>query len=155
MRISRADLFMQMAQVVAKRSTCYRLNVGAVVTIDNRVVSIGYNGVPPGEPHCRGNNCPGRDGCHETIHAEANAIAYIPQAYGLLPRDLYVTDSPCLDCANLIIKSRVKRVFFATPYRDLAPVQYLIMQGVQVYRVLPSGMVIDWNTGDLVDGNAL
>jgi len=154
-RISRAEMFMQMAQAAAKRSTCYRLNVGAVVTVDNRVVSIGYNGVPAGHPHCRGNHCPGRDGCHETIHAEANALAYIPQSMGLLEKDLYTTDSPCLDCANTILQNRVKRVFFTVPYRDQAPVQYLIMRGVKVYRVMPSGMVIDCNTGDFVDGHTL
>lgn len=151
MRISRAVMFMEMAKLAAKRSTCFRLNVGAVVTVDNRIVSIGYNGSPPGEPHCRGNNCPGRDGCKLTVHAEENALRYVPSSCGLLIKDLYVTDSPCLDCATLILKSRVGRVFFATPYRDTAPLQLLHINGIGVYQVMPSGYVIDWATRDVVE----
>lgn len=148
-------MFMQMAQVVAKRATCFRLNVGAVVTVDNRVVSIGYNGAPAGEPHCRGHHCPGADGCKETIHAEINALRYVPPTTGLLQKDMYVTDSPCIDCALAIAKARVKRVFYSVPYRDTAGLDYLNMQGVSCYRVLPGGYVIDWNTKALVDAETL
>lgn len=148
-------MFMQMANVAAQRSTCFRLNVGAVVTVDNRIVSIGYNGSPPGEGHCRGNSCPGRDGCKETLHAEDNALRYVPQSVQLLEKDLYVTDSPCLDCATKIIKSRVKRLFFETPYRDTAPLQLLWVNGIKVYQVMPSGYVIDWKTRDLIDAESL
>lgn len=155
MRISRAEMFMQMAKVVSQRSTCFRLNVGAVVTIDNRVVSIGYNGTPAGHSHCKGNACEGRDGCHLTVHAEDNALAYVPQGLGLLMKDVYVTDSPCLDCAQIILKSRVRRVFFATPYRDTAPLQLLWLSSIGVYRVLPGGYIVDWKTGDLVEAEKL
>lgn len=151
MRISRQVMFMEVAKVFAKRSTCFRLNVGAVVTVDNRAVSHGWNGQPPGAAHCSGNTCPGADGCKETIHAEDNALRYVPQSVQLLPKDLYVTDSPCLDCAHKIIKARVQRVFFATPYRDTAPLQLLHVNGIEVYQVMPSGYVIDWKTRRIVE----
>lgn len=144
-------MFMQAARVFAQRSTCFRLNVGAVVTVDNRIVSHGWNGQPPGEPHCSGNLCPGKDGCSLTIHAEDNALRYVPQSVQLLPKDMYVTDSPCLDCAQKIVKSRIKRVFFETPYRDTAPLQFLWANGIEVYQVMPSGYVIEWKTRKIVD----
>lgn len=151
MRISRPEMFMQVAKVVAQRSTCFRLNVGAVITVDNRIVSCGYNGSPPGQDHCLGNNCPGADGCHLTIHAEDNAIRYVPQGVQLLMKDLYVTDSPCLSCAQLIAKSRIGRIFFATPYRDTAPLEWLHINKVEVYQVTPAGYVIEWKTRRMVE----
>ena len=73
MRISRDLMFMMMAEAAARRSTCRRLNVGAILTYQNNVVSIGYNGPPPGEPHCYGGDC-GVPMCTRSIHAEFNAI---------------------------------------------------------------------------------
>jgi len=150
-------MFMEMAKVVAKRATCFRLNVGAVVVHDNRIVSIGYNGSPPGEPHCTGHTCAGAAQCRQTIHAEVNALGYISNTYdGNVDLDLYVTDSPCVDCANHILAdSRVHRVFFATPYRVLTGLDILIGEGIEVYRVLPAGYVIDWATQQLVDEGTL
>lgn len=151
MRISRPEMFMQMAQVVAKRATCFRLNVGAVITVDNRVVSIGYNGSPPGEPHCLGNECPGAQGCHLTIHAEDNALRYVPESVQGESKDLYVTDSPCPACVDRILESAtIARVFFATPYRDTSALDKLIANRIEVYRILPSGYIVEWETGQLV-----
>lgn len=151
MRPTRPQMFMEIAQVVAKRSTCMRLNVGAVIVQDRRIVSIGYNGVPAGAPHCLGNNCPGKHHCHETIHAEDNALRHLPgldyKKDGLL--DIYVTDSPCADCFNKIKRHGfVGRVFFGTPYRIN---DHLIDERIGVYRVLPAGYIMDWNTKELVD----
>lgn len=150
-RISRPQMFIEMAKVASRRATCFRLNVGAVVTVDNRVVSIGYNGRPPGAPHCQGTHCPGKDGCQETIHAEDNALRFVPASCQLLMKDLYVTDSPCLSCANLILKSRVGRLFFATPYRDTAPLQLLWQSKIDVYQVMPNGDVVEWKSRNIVD----
>ena len=77
-RISRHLMFMEIAHTVAKRATCMRLNVGAVLVADRQIVSIGYNGAPSGAPHCAGNECPGKHHCHETIHAEVNAVQHLP-----------------------------------------------------------------------------
>lgn len=144
-------MFIEMANIAAKRSTCFRLNVGAVITVDNRIVSIGYNGTPPGEPHCAGNMCAGKDGCHLTIHAEDNALRYVPQSVQLLMKDVYVTDSPCLACAQKIAKSRVKRLFFETPYRDTAPLEWLHLNGIDLYQVMPNGDIVEWKTRKIVE----
>lgn len=149
MRITRPEMFMEMAHTAAKRSTCFRLNVGAVVVVNNRVVSIGYNGAPSGAPHCSGNSCPGRNGCQETIHAEDNALRYVPT--GVKPEDLYVTDSPCPHCAELIFGAGVKRVFFGKAYRITEPLEWLTRLNVEVYQVTPAGYVIDWLTKEIVD----
>ena len=147
---------MEIAQVVAKRSTCMRLNVGAIIVQDRRIVSIGYNGAPSGAPHCLGNSCPGKHHCHETIHAEDNALRHLPPILHQETEDsplldLYVTDSPCEACFQKIIDhGGVRRIFFGTPYR----INDHLMghgQNIKVYRVLPAGYVIDWETKDLVD----
>lgn len=152
-RISRHQMFMEMAQVAAKRSTCFRLNVGAIITHNNSVVSIGYNGAPSGEPHCQGALCDGWGSkCTRTIHAERNAIDRLPAGIGR-PLDLYVTDSPCAHCYDYIVQDmRVSRIFFGTPYRITDHLQNSLFEGqIDVYRVLPSGVIIEWTTGAILD----
>lgn len=146
-------MFMEMAIAVAKRSTCYRLNVGAIVVANNRAVSVGYNGSPPGAPHCRGHECPGKHHCHETIHAEINALAYIPR--GVIADDMYVTDSPCSACAKAIRESGISRLFFQKPYRITDGLDLLMSNGVPCYQVSPAGYIVDWSTGELIDASVL
>lgn len=158
MRISRAQMFMQMARAAAMRSTCFRLNVGAVIVVANRPVSIGYNGAPSGEEHCTGNACPGRHHCQQTIHAERNAIRYVPESAWHDPWDLYVTHSPCPDCANLIVNQRplgekqgsIRRVFFEAAYRKTEHLNNLA-RNVELYQVTPAGFVVDWVTGAVIE----
>jgi dCMP deaminase len=154
-------MFMEIAHVVSRRSTCFRLNVGAVVTAHGRIVSIGYNGQPPGARHCQGNDCPGREGCHETIHAEINALGYVPASVtGRL--QVYVTDSPCIDCARAIVSVRagtiwrdVERVFYDRPYRlGQAGIDHLMENGIGVYRITPAGYIINPD-GHIVDADEL
>jgi dCMP deaminase len=144
-------MFMEIAQVVAKRSTCMRLNVGAVLVNKERsIVAIGYNGVPRGSPHCAGNECPGKHHCHETIHAEDNAMGHLPVGTQG-PLDLYVTDSPCAQCYDKLVRDgRISRIFFATPYRIT---DHLVnsLWDIGVYRVTPAGYTVDWNTKELVN----
>lgn len=147
-RPTRVQTFMDIAHVFAKRATCMRLNVGAIVVLGRTIVGHGYNGVRPGEPHCAGNDCPGKLECKLTAHAEYNALARASGAAG--PLDLYSTDSPCYACA-VYAHRQVKRVFFATPYRITDSLDWLIASGVKVYRVLPAGYVMDWETKDLVE----
>ena len=151
-RISRPQMFMEIAHVVAKRATCMRLNVGAVIVQKRTIVSIGYNGVASGLPHCSGNVCPGAHGCRETIHAEMNALDRLsPDIGGNL--DLYVTDSPCAHCYDkLLSDGRVHRIFFATPYRITDHLENSLWEDrMEIYRVLPAGYIMDWSTGKLVD----
>jgi dCMP deaminase len=155
MRPSRHQMFMEIAHVVAKRATCQRLNVGAIIVHNRNILSIGYNGVPPGEPHCSGNDCPGRFRCELTTHAEENAIKHMAirdtDRDLLTPIDLYTTDSPCMGCAALCQHVGIKRVFFAIPYRELAPLDFLLEVGIEVYRITPAGYVIDWRDKSLTE----
>lgn len=151
-RISRPTMFFEMAQVVAKRSTCFRLNVGAVIVHNRRIISIGYNGTPAGAPHCSGHTCPGAFTCRETTHAEANAINHMPSHY-VSDLDMYVTDSPCAACWDKISNGFYKfdRVFFGTPYRLADHLKDPGINNTAVYRITPAGYVIDWATGGLID----
>lgn len=147
-RPTRPQIFMEIAHVIAKRSTCYRLNVGAVITSYDRIISCGYNGVPSGESHCSGNDCPGKNGCNITIHAEENAIEHLPR--GVIPHDLYVTHSPCPECISKIREVKIRRVFFSTPYRIIDHLDSLKNTLTQVYQITPAGYIVDWFTKDLV-----
>lgn len=152
MRVTRHRMFLDMARAASRRATCWRLNVGAVLVYDSNVVSIGYNGAPAGEPHCSGNGCRyyTPNGC-KVVHAEANAFARLSER-GLKCAqvyDLYVTHSPCGDCAELPEMGQVRRVVFEIPYRDPSPVARLIQRGVEVYQLLPSEMAINCASGDL------
>lgn len=154
-RITRPQMFMQIARIASQRSTCMRLNVGAVLVSGRSIVSIGYNGSPSGEPHCTGAGCATQSGCNRTIHAEDNALRHVPQGLSIDrgSLDLYVTDSPCAACYDKIVDDgRVGRIFFGTPYRITGHLENSLFEtDVAVYRVLPSGFVIDWNSGGLVD----
>ena len=146
---------MAMAKAAASRSTCYRLNVGAVIVdaseTTQRVVAVGYNGAPSGMPHCSGNGCQyfAPTGCKVT-HAESNAIG---QCLGREPgtHELYVTHSPCAACAQVVTACGLfHSVFYETAYRDSAPIKWLLaMEGLGVYQLLPSGFVVDAATGEL------
>ncbi len=143
---------MEIAHVVAKRATCMRLSVGAVIVSGRNIVSIGYNGSPAGHEHCLGNDCPGKYRCERTVHAEANALTFAGDTPG--PLDMYVTDSPCEACWNLLRRDgRVKRVIFSTPYRvnDHLTPKAPHSSNPEVYRITPSGYVMDWRTRDLVE----
>lgn len=154
MRITRPQMFMEIAQVVAKRATCMRLSVGAVLVKRRSIVSIGYNGAPAGAPHCAGNDCPGRFKCELTVHAELNALYHLPDGIEG-PLDLYVTDSPCAHCyQNILSDGRIGRIFFGTPYRITAHLETDPEErwnAPEVYRITPSGYVMNWRTKELVD----
>lgn len=118
---------MRMAEELAKRSTCNRLQVGTVVTdadLEN-VVAIGYNGNARGFPNRCDSTEPGRCGC---IHSEQNALVKAP---GHLPDKVaFVTASPCVMCAKLMVQAKVRWVFYRTAYRDRAGLEILERGGV-------------------------
>lgn len=148
-RISRHQLFMEIAHSVAKRATCLRLNVGAVMVKDRQIISIGYNGAPSGAPHCSGPSCEGwTTGCKRSRHAEDNALSRVGDHTGL---DLYLTHSPCARCYDLMWASgRVSRIFFGTPFRETDHMVNPLF-ACEVYRIMPSGHLIDWATGKVTD----
>jgi dCMP deaminase len=114
-RPSWASYFLEIASVVAKRSTCPRLKVGAVITYKNKIVTTGYNGAPPGEPHCTEVGCMIVDGhCKRTIHAERNALDQL-NLYGY-PLKMYVTHEPCLICARQARMYLIHDIIWEHPY---------------------------------------
>ncbi len=154
MRISRHNMWMEMARVVARRGTCPRLCVGAIA-VQGRQFSVGYNGSPSGKPHCTDIGClthPETQACIRTDHAEANALKFLPrpqQPHNVLV--LYVTHSPCMECAEAIVEAGVNTLFFETTYRNTAPIAYMMSKGVEVNRLMPNGFIVEGKNGDLVE----
>ena len=149
-RITRHQMFMELAHTVAKRATCYRLSVGCVIAIEKRIASYGYNGPGPGEDHCYGATC-ASEHCTRAIHAEVNALRQLSARDKLARHKVaYLTDSPCFACANELAKARIESVYYQAEYRIKTGVEYLLCAGVNVYRMTKSGLITDVNTGQLV-----
>lgn len=127
--------YMKTAQTFAELSSAQRLHVGAIVVKDDRIISIGYNGMPAGWS----NVCEDvtEDGSLKTkpevLHAETNAIAKLARSNESgSGADLFVTHSPCLECAKLIYQAGIKNVYYANNYRDDAGIKFLNKSGVNV-----------------------
>jgi dCMP deaminase len=133
-QVSRPPLFevyMRMAEELAKRSTCARLQVGTVLTdaILEHVVSIGYNGNARGFPNRCDSDEAGRCGC---IHSEMNALVKAPGE--MRNKVAFVTASPCVMCAKLMVQANVSHVFYREAYRDGAGLEVLERAGLSVVR---------------------
>ena len=119
------DIFMELAVNLAKRSHCIKRHVGAVLTQDTRIISIGYNGPPAGTHNCDeeypDDGCPrdSKGGCSLAIHAEQNAILYaVKNKTSVEGATLYVTLSPCLSCARIIYSMGIKKVIYLNSYAE-------------------------------------
>ena len=119
-RASWDQYFMNIAQVVATRSTCPRKYVGAVIVRNRTILSTGYNGSIRGMPHCSDVGHMMEDNhCVATIHAEANAIIQAARNGVMIEgADVYVTASPCWNCFKQIANAGVKRIVYGEFYRD-------------------------------------
>lgn len=128
-------MFMKMAELVAGQSYCNRAQVGAVIVKDGNVIAIGYNGTPSGWPNiCEDDSGRTRE---EVLHAESNAIAKCARSVSSSDgAHLYVTHSPCVDCAKLIIQAGIGKVFYKVTYRDLRGIGMLIMHGIDCEQVV-------------------
>ncbi len=135
--------YMKTAEVFAELSHARRLHVGAIIVKDDRIVSIGYNGMPAGWE----NNCEyeiyednGEDEPEvilktkpEVLHAETNAIAKLAKSNESgLDATMFITHAPCLDCAKLIYQSGINAVFYRDAYRSEDGVQFLKQSGIKV-----------------------
>jgi len=111
---------MDIAFQVARRSTCPRASVGAVIVRDKRILTTGYNGSPRGLPHCTEAGCLIINGhCVRALHAEQNAIIQgALHGVDVSHSILYVTHQPCLSCAKMIINAGIERVVYAGDYPD-------------------------------------
>lgn len=161
MKQKHIEAFMKTAETFAECSTAVRLHVGAVIVKEDRVISIGYNGMPSGWD----NNCEdtvfvvneevlGVDMLSlgytqtdkgnwttlktkpEVLHAETNAIAKLARSTESgLGATLFVTHAPCLDCAKLVYQSGINSVYYRNTYRDQAGLEFLSKAGVEVKQI--------------------
>lgn len=119
------DIYMNLATDLARRSHCVKAQVGAVLTRDTRIISIGYNGPPSGTHNCDEEwpetGCPrdSKGSCSLALHAEENAIIYaVKNGVSLEGATLYTTLSPCLSCARLIYSSGVRKMIYKHSYAE-------------------------------------
>lgn len=128
------EYFVQIVLQVARRSTCPRAAVGAVIVRAKRILTTGYNGAPSGLPHCSKVGClVVNDHCVRTLHAEQNAIIQAAlHGVNVSGSTLYVTHQPCLICSKMIINAGIERVVYAREYPDAVAEQFLRDAGVQL-----------------------
>ena len=126
--------YLEMASVWAKNSYCTRRQVGAILVKDRMIISDGYNGTPSGFE----NVCEDENGVTKpyVLHAEANAITKVAKSGNSSEgATLYITDSPCMECAKLIIQAGIKRVVYAREYRITDGADLLRRAGIQVDKI--------------------
>lgn len=141
-RITREQMMMEWAHTAAKRSTCGRLAVGAVICRHSHPISAGYVGAPSGIPHCDQNGCDLMKPCTRTIHAEINAIKFAKmEGIRIEDADMFITDSPCVNCAHQIVAAGIRRVYFDREYRVTEGIELLLTHNLEVYRILANGMM--------------
>jgi dCMP deaminase len=126
------EYFIEITLDVAKRSTCNRAQVGAIIVKDKRILTTGYNGAPRGLPHCLDAGCEIIDGhCVRTLHAEQNAIIQAAlHGVSVEGSTIYSTHQPCRTCAKMIINAGLRRVVYVGEYQDEIAMQYLKLAGV-------------------------
>jgi dCMP deaminase len=123
MKPSFDKIYMELAENLALRSHCTKAQVGAVLTKDTRIISIGYNGPPAGTHNCDeefgDEGCPrdSKGSCSLALHAEQNAILYASKnGVSLENSTIYVTLSPCISCARIIYSMKIKKVIYLHSY---------------------------------------
>lgn len=140
------EYFMEMAELTAKRATCSRRQVGAVIVRDNRAVATGYNGAPRGLAHCEE-----KGGClrqklnipsgqrHElcrALHAEQNAIiSAASMGNAIEGGTIYITHQPCVICAKMIVNAGIRRIVVREGYPDELSMEILDEAGLKVERL--------------------
>lgn len=148
------EYFMEIAQVVAKRSTCVRRQIGAVIVKGRRILTTGYNGAPSGLAHCLETDClRDRQGIpsgtrHEmcrALHSEMNAIIQAAQhGVSTFESTLYCTHQPCSVCSRMIINAGITRVVYTGDYPDDFAMSLLQEANIEIFRlpapVMPSTM---------------
>jgi dCMP deaminase len=141
-RPSWEEYFMEIARLVARRSTCLRRQVGAVLVKDKNILATGYNGTPSGITHCSEVGClrqklnvPSGER-HELcrgLHAEQNAIIQAAKhGVNIAEATLYCTNSPCIICSKMIINSGVRRIVYLEGYPDELSLEMLGESSIEV-----------------------
>jgi dCMP deaminase len=131
------EYFLSIADKVAKRSTCERAQVGAVIVKEKRILTTGYNGSPRGLPHCTEAGCLMDNGhCVRTLHAEQNAIIQAA-LHGVITEGskIYITHQPCFNCAKAIINAGITEIVYDKEYKDDRSLHFLDQAGVKMIEV--------------------
>ena len=152
------DIFMNLAFMLSFKSTCHRGKAGCVIVKDKRIISVGYNGVPPKAEECiQKEKCREQgdkikfsmnaweqlreveiqsDGCFDSLHAETNAFGFCAQnGINTTGSMVYLTMSPCKSCAQLMVACGVKRIYFCEFSRTMDGIAYLKMYGVEAIQL--------------------
>jgi len=136
------DAHMKVAETYASLSSAKRLQVGAIVVKDNRVISIGYNGMPSGwDNNCEDEHIDDRwyvtlKTKPEVLHAETNAIAKLARSNESgLDATMFITHAPCIDCAKLIYQSGISKVYYRHTYRETTGIDFLNKGGIEVEQI--------------------
>lgn len=132
-RITRDQYFMEFAYVATLRSTCGRLQVGAVIVRDDAILATGYNGAPRNTPHCD-HTLDSHNPCKLAVHAEMNAIIFAGKEK-CEDSTMYITHAPCLACSGPMINSGLHRVVFNKHYKNEDGLMNLKVGGVIVSQV--------------------
>ena len=133
---------MKTAETFAECSTAKRAKVGAIIVKDDRIVSIGYNGMPSGWD----NNCENEIGVHkgepvlktkpQVLHAEMNAISKVARSSeSSQDAVMFITHAPCHDCAKMIYQSGISSVYYRTTYRDSTGIEFLEQCNIPVTQI--------------------
>ncbi len=139
------EYFLDVAKLVAKRATCLRRSVGAVLVKDKRILATGYNGAPAGLKHCAEVGClrqklniPSgqRHELCRALHAEQNALIQA-SLYGISVKGstLYSTCQPCLICAKMLINAGIKGIVIASGYPDKLAADFFKQAGIKIKKV--------------------
>ncbi len=144
-RPSWSEYFMSITHLVAKRSTCRRRQVGAILVKDKRILATGYNGAPAGLKHCEEVGCLRENSAipsgerHELcrgLHAEQNVIIQAAR-HGITIKGsvLYCTNKPCVICTKMIINAGIEKIYYEDGYDDFLTDQMLMEAGLEFMRL--------------------
>lgn len=123
---------MKIAMLISQRATCLRGSVGCIITMNNRIISSGYNGVLHGEKECSSNTCDISNNCKRAVHAEVNAIAAAARhGVSLIGAELITTCAPCTNCAMIIAQSGITSVLYKESYSNSEGLTLLGKMGVR------------------------
>jgi dCMP deaminase len=138
------ETYMDVAERFAQLSSAKRLQVGAIVVKDDRIISIGYNGMPSGWDNCCEEVVPPNEWVEfeqlktkpEVLHAETNAIAKLAKSSESgLGATMFVTHAPCIDCAKLVYQSGIDTVYYKNDYRSTQGLDFLTKSNVNLVKV--------------------
>ena len=142
MKSKHVTAYMKTAEIFAECSTARRAKVGAIIVKDDRIISIGYNGMPSGWD----NNCENEVGVHkgepvlktkpQVLHAEMNAISKVARSSeSSQDAVMFLTHAPCHDCAKMIYQSGISSVYYRTAYRDNSGIEFLEQCNIPIKQI--------------------